>query len=1207
MPAYILETGRSFPNPVDGEDYERPMIDYDGSSYTLSFLDQGPGSMPLGRDNVHYIGDEEPTCVGDCFKYSRQPIYRWYRGAKYDHKYTNREQLREEDAVGDNEEWRKVLRGYNPEPRSGDIPAFFILKKQVGNSVPLYSYYRGRSNDDSILTLSATPPASDNNASYQLVGKLGYVFTNAADAADYLGSGENILPLYHYFKDNVIHNGSAESDNFYTIDPSQEVNLSGGPVPPKDAMNGEYGYQGILCYVFRTDSLDAQKKQIIDIGKIGPTGQCIDKSGWYAWNQTTHTYDRYRRNSNIGTPATDGYGWPVGDVHGGGSGVSILDTQANFEWLYGLNGAIKGAVPRFLGFQFGYDSQFMYYLYDTSYPWNGPLFGIQYELSDRACCPNSTCTADDGQGTTRSYPCCIPNREFYSHFYQIREDAWKTTKSTITLEGNAGSGVEESFQTAGTDDRTIFFRYTSSSGSFRKGEIFQGWIINRVFYFGDKMKCGYMELGRYNGSDGNKFSYNQSITAADGATAVVLSGYGIPDKVAFWGVYEFEKNIQYYKVKIDPSALIPTRTLDLAEAEAVVNTEGEVTEIRIINGGVGYINPILVISDPQQLEEYSAEDTAQNVRRGFKSAYKDGINQFPEPETARGTRNSQRGILTKASRKYGRADREFDTVLQYEAAEAKIADISPSGVIRKIVITKRGRGYDPQNPPIVYIAEQGSQITVETKITSDDIKATPDALSSMLNSDNLGTDMSDYQNIIKQSFGALTEGSTTNVPVTYMELAEVDPDGKFAMCQSLPADCIDIRMGLPLTDAFPPASMFDVLAQNDGAAEYQTKYHSRVGSELEGIEGRSNELNGLYGAFGGNRCIYVDQPIIYNIKKWFQMPCAYMAADEDENSRTYGKTVAYGYLPYKYCASKEEEAQFQVHMSIEGTTKGSQGQAFMEFLNNLPKPRLTERRKLAGGKKTWNCSRGTVQGRCYRDPNNSSDLVFVPTGLDENTFDYNRSNFTELEQFQLWLGDNVAGYTPNSTYGFWTTYSYSPTDPTADAEGFVAGTDSASYTAITVNNNQCPTDPLGIPEDCWDRYVRKGTNTDGPLDVFCGYDANGNGIAGETYYEISHPTSSTAYSLFFAGQSSTGTGLCHSCNALESVADVSIAIDPSRITTGKYRMKMGPYSGTFKVLNYLSGGTTALGRTLRNLGNPYFDECQDEYPYTDGRTIGGVT
>ena len=65
--------------------------------------------------------------------------------------------------------------------------------------------------------------------------------------------------------------------------------------------------------------------------------------------------------------------------------------RANFEWAYGLNGAIKGAVPRFLGFEDSYDSQFYYYLYDTSYPWNGPLFGIQYALNDIPCCPNTTC------------------------------------------------------------------------------------------------------------------------------------------------------------------------------------------------------------------------------------------------------------------------------------------------------------------------------------------------------------------------------------------------------------------------------------------------------------------------------------------------------------------------------------------------------------------------------------------------------------------------------------------------------------------------------------------------------------------------------------------------------------------------------------------------------------------------------------------------
>ena len=52
-----------------------------------------------------------------------------------------------------------------------------------------------------------------------------------------------------------------------------------------------------------------------------------------------------------------------------------------------------------LGFEDSYDSQF-YYLYDTSYPWNGPLFGIQYALNDIPCCPNTTCN-DENSGRPR--------------------------------------------------------------------------------------------------------------------------------------------------------------------------------------------------------------------------------------------------------------------------------------------------------------------------------------------------------------------------------------------------------------------------------------------------------------------------------------------------------------------------------------------------------------------------------------------------------------------------------------------------------------------------------------------------------------------------------------------------------------------------------------------------------------------------------------
>ena len=85
------------------------------------------------------------------------------------------------------------------------------------------------------------------------------------------------------------------------------------------------------------------------------------------------TLRRYDTNSTYdGVPNVMSWGF------GQDGGVEILDPEANFEWLYGLNAAIKAAVPKFLGFEDSYDSQFLYYLYDTSYPWNGPIFGIQY-------------------------------------------------------------------------------------------------------------------------------------------------------------------------------------------------------------------------------------------------------------------------------------------------------------------------------------------------------------------------------------------------------------------------------------------------------------------------------------------------------------------------------------------------------------------------------------------------------------------------------------------------------------------------------------------------------------------------------------------------------------------------------------------------------------------------------------------------------------
>ena len=1229
MACYILSTKRSFPNPIEGEDYIKPFYDEDNDeNYTIEYVDEGPGTMPLGKDIVHYIGEEQKLCVGNCTG-GRNPIYRFYRGSKDDHKYSKTPELTKEHAVGDDESWQKVLRGYNPEPRQGQIPVFYLMSTQVGNSVPVYVWYRGERDDNTKLTTSNSQPSSNNGKPYYLVGTLGYIFTSLSDAQAEAGTGETPVPLYHYFYD--------PEDDFYTIDPANEVNLKGGPIPPADPRDERYVYQGIFGYVFTGDNPDAPESEYKDIGKIGPTGQCVDKSGWYTWGNegSGFSYRDYRKNSfgvnafgqPIGTPGVSGFG--ESGTAGIVGGVQA-DGDANFEWLYGLNGAVKGSVPRFLGFQTAYDSQYMYYLYDTSYPWNGPVFGIQYELSDATCCPNHL-DDDDVDG-------CILSKEWYSHFYQIREDSWKTTKTRIEVTGPAGSGVEESFRTADTDTHRIFFKYLTTTGTFRKGEQINGWNIAGVFYFGGKMNAGYMELTKDGRNKGEKFTYLQQFVShpypsdegdppIPQATIQVLAGYGIEDKAAFFGVYEFEKNIAYYKVKVDPKALIPTRTLDLAEAEAVVDTEGKIVAIDIINGGVGYKNPIVTISEPGQLEEFSSTDTARQMRGAFLRDYDKPVKKFPDYNQS-GEIGEQKISLDKFERRQlqvlkNRKEREFDTVQQFRNAEVRVGRITKSGIIKRIDVVEGGSGYDPQNPPMVYIAEKGISINVDTKFSEQSLDDAQNDLADMLDFEAEGNPNASSK--ITESMSTINAGYTTNVPITYMEYAEVDPEGKTVLCQNLPADCIEINMGLPLVKALPPVDFFENLnAQEDprflkaegersqpAGANFASGAYSQILSDLQQTEADSEAFNGLYGSFDGSRCIIVDQPVIHNIKKWFQMPCAYMEAEDNPRENFYGEVQdkltasrkAFGYLPWKYCAPTDERAEFTVSLSFDGKTTGPQGQAFMEWLNSLPKPKLTPKRNVSGGYKTWKCTRGNVPGRCYRGSNNS--IEYVPIGLEENTYDYNRSNYTRAQQFRLWLGNNLDA-NPVDTVATWNTIVNG-----VDEEGNATQTSipgSQSYVAFTVNGGNCATDPTNIPHDCWDRYVRKGNNTNGVLDVYCGWDDSGNPLAGQTYYEIT-PPSATNTGANGGGLSpswpGSGSGLCHSCNALEHVADCSISIDPKRMETSRWRIKMGDYSGTMEILNYLTGGTNALARSIKNLGNPFFDECQDKYPYLDGRQLRG--
>ena len=1205
MPAYLLETGRSYPNPIDGQAYKttfkrpasgryrshssQPLLGT-GTDYQITFEGAGPGSMPLGVDSVHYIGDQDPTCVANCGK-TRKPVYRWYRGSKRDHKYTSDPEIRKQDMGCENEDWKKAASGYNKEPRSGK-GVFYVMDRQVDGSVPLkvwYSYWP----DNTLLTVGDATPSSVGcgKNKYLLIETLGYVFTSDAAAAQY---GAEVTPLYHYRFGNYTTSNGASIDDFYTIDPAKEVNLSGGPIAPKKRMKGQYQYQGILCYLFKNTAPDSPRKRVVDIGKIGPTGQCIDKSGWYQFPLTGFfSYRSYRISSQ--TPGVIGFGNP--------DNAAVISENANFEWLYGLNGSIKGAVPRYLGFEDSYDSQFLYYLYDTSYPWNGPIFGIQYKLNDIPCCPNAMCPS----GSTM-IPCCIPQYEHYSHFYQIREDSWQTTRSRITISDVSTQGVNESFVTIDTDSPRILFRYTTRNGDFNKGDTINGWDIAKVLYYGDELKCGTMDLT----GTGSGFTYLQQFTSTDGGTIEVLAGYGIGNKAAFAGVYEFPKKISYYKVEINPQYLIPSRTLDTARAEAVINNNGQITHVNVINGGRGYKNPKVTAISPRVIDSWSATDLAK-TQEGALGGAKNALDALPTPEVDGAMEHPIRDAVKVQGIHDGRIkfpkDKDGDQ-FEIRAAKLEVAELNEEGVIMSIRVVDGGAGYRQDELPTVFVTDPDT-FDYKGEDPGDMTKQSSNLQGMFGNIE--GSASNSMKNIVQQAFNVIQGniGGQVSVPDSYIRMADIGDD-KTRFCQNLPSTCINIDGYTGgVISSLPDEENFKYLFANSGFAEFDRKVMSGVyDGVIKHDEYTATSTKGLYGPWGGDKCFDMAQPRLYNVQRWFDVPCAYLDIGSD------GKQKAFGYMPFKYCASREMEASFTVSLEFEGSTIGPQGAAFMNYLDTFTKPKLTEKRKVDGGYRTWSCTQGSVKGRCYRDPSDSNDIIFVPVGLDENTYDYNRNGFTEYEQFKLWLGNNLTSGSLTTSDVSWQTGSTTTTDPQTGETTTTTTSDSTSYTRFTVNCSPNPGNTNVPNSDCWDKFVRGTGNSSGPLDVYCGWDNLGNGIPGLRFWEITGPGATGTVNPF-CSQCTGGLGgiifitptVSPPNVGLDNVNDASIAVDPQRIyTDGKWAsrkvMMMGPYDGNMTVRNFLSGSVTQLSRMLRNFGNPYFDECSDtDTPYIQGNEI----
>ena len=122
--------------------------------------------------------------------------------------------------------------------------------------------------------------------------------------------------------------------------------------------------------------------------------------------------------------------------------------------------------------------------------------------------------------------------------------------------------MNECFKVCDTESHTLLFRYVDGGvDRFAEGDTINGWEIGEHAYFGNKLRCGYMELI----GDGDAFTEGQIFTpnGRDPAKIEVIAGYGVGDRAAFFGVYEFPKKLSYYKVEIEKktSLLIAFSTL----------------------------------------------------------------------------------------------------------------------------------------------------------------------------------------------------------------------------------------------------------------------------------------------------------------------------------------------------------------------------------------------------------------------------------------------------------------------------------------------------------------------------------------------------------------------------------------------------------------------------------------------------------------------
>jgi len=180
---------------------------------------------------------------------------------------------------------------------------------------------------------------------------------------------------------------------------------------------------------------------------------------------------------------------------------------------------------------------------------------------------------------------------------------------------------------------------------------------------------------------------------------VALSGWGIPDKAAIFGVYEFKKVVGYYKIELHPDAAIPKRTMDEAKIEAIVDNNGSISGLNIINPGFGYSANARVEIMPPPNENTSAEVT--NARTYYLKSEVADTTGSKDTFNWGSTNPDYKTVGTMATNQLKDGVVLKDTAIKVKPAVVKVTQISQDGCILECQVVSGGSGYSKQVKPVV--------------------------------------------------------------------------------------------------------------------------------------------------------------------------------------------------------------------------------------------------------------------------------------------------------------------------------------------------------------------------------------------------------------------------------------------------------------------------------------------------------------------------